>query len=327
MAVVLEKPADYSLGMDVVPQRTLARRTAMTVLRQVQPAAALLLRHFGDVVPAVTHRHDEMVLRQNMRRHLGYDPDLKHPLTYNEKLGRRIIHDRNPLIPLTTDKVTARDYVGTKAPDILIPVFGIYDRAEEIDWDALPNSFVLKAAHGCGMNIIVRDKAAEDRDDVLRRASRWLTQNYYEVYREWAYRSIPRRLIIEKLLLDEQGNIPSDFKFLIFHGRVELIRVHCGRFGDHRVNFFDRDVQPVAIRQIFDEDPDYVPPTALASLVPLAEKLAEDFDYARIDLYLIGDKPWFGEITHNDGTAGIPFTPREFDRTLGEKWTLPATAW
>jgi hypothetical protein len=311
--------------MDGVPPRTLFRRTAMTLLRHAEPTAASLLRHFGGLVPALAHRHDELVLRQNMRRHLGYNPDLKNPLTYNEKLGRRIIYDRNPLIPLTTDKVTAREYVAAKRPDIVIPVYGIYDSVQEIDWAALPDSFVLKAAHGCGMNIIVRDKAAEDRDDVLRRASEWLGQNYYEVYREWAYRSIPRRLIVEQLLLDENGEIPADFKFLVFHGRVELIRVHGGRFGEHRVNFFDRDVKPVAVRQIFEEDPNYSPPPALASLIPLAEVLAEDFDYARIDLYLVGDKPWFGEITHNDGTAGIPFTPREFDRKLGDLWTLPAT--
>jgi hypothetical protein len=259
-----------------------------------------------------------------MQRHLGYKPDLRHPLTYNEKLGRRIIYDRNPLIPLTTDKVAVRDYVAKKAPELLIPVYGVYDSAQQIDWAALPDSFVLKAAHGCGMNVIVRDKATVDRDEVLGRANQWLRQNYYEVYREWAYRDIPRRLIIEKLLLDDNGDIPPDFKFLVFHGKVALIRVHNGRFGEHRVNFFDRDIQPVAVRQIFDENPDYVPPPALRSMVPLAERLAEDFDYARIDLYLIGDTPWFGEITHNDGTASIPFTPGSFDRTLGELWTLPA---
>ncbi len=306
--------------------RALVRRTATAVLRAAQPAAELLVRHLGDTLPAAAHLYDQMVLRNTMRRHLGYDPDLRHPLTYNEKLGRRIIHDRNPLIPLTTDKVAVREYVARKIPDILIPVFGIYGSAAEIDWAALPDSFVLKAAHGCGMNLIVRDKASVDRDDVLRRADEWLAQNYYEVYREWAYRSIPRRLLVEQLLVDEYGDIPSDFKFLVFHGRVALIRVHTGRFDEHRVNFFDREVKPVAVRQIFDEDPDYVPPAGLASLVPVAEKLAEDFDYARIDLYLVKDKPWFGEITHHDGTAGIPFFPREFDRALGDLWTLPASA-
>ena len=302
------------------------RRVAVAVLRSVQPVVALALRYVGGMMPSVAHFHDELVLRQNMRRLLGYDPDLKNPKTYNEKLGCRIIRDRNPLIPITTDKVAARDYVAAKVgSDVLIPVYGVFERVEDIVWEELPESFVLKAAHGCGMNIIVRQKGSADREAILREAGGWLRQNYYEVYREWAYRSIPRRLIVEQLLLDENGDIPSDFKFLVFNGRVALIRVHGGRFGQHRVNFYDRDVQPVPIRQIFDEDLDYTPPPALASLVPLAEKLAEDFDYARIDLYLIGDKPWFGEITHNDGTAGIPFTPREFDRTLGDLWTLPAS--
>lgn len=312
---------------DPTANRTRAQRGSIAVLRFVQPAVARVLRHVGGLIPALAHRHDEMMLRQIMRQQLGYEPDLKNPRTYNEKLGRRIIYDRNPLIPRTTDKVAARDYVAGKvSADILIPLLGIYRRVSDINWEALPQSFVIKAAHGCGMNIIVRNKSTADRAAILEQAGAWLRQNYYEAHREWAYRSIPRRLIVEKLLLDGKGDIPPDFKFLVFGGRVALIRVHSDRFGKHRVNFFDRDVRPVAIRQIYDEDPGYTPPAAVASLVPLAEKLAEDFDYARIDLYLVDDEPWFGEITHHDGTAGIPFLPASYDRTLGDLWTMAASA-
>jgi hypothetical protein len=192
----------------------------------------------AEVAPSLEHTYDVYVMRRRLRRSLGYNPNLENPRTYNEKIAWRILYDRNPLISLTTDKVAVRDYVAAKiGPEILVPLIGVYGRAADIPWDTLPERFALKAGHGCEMNLLVRDKFAVDRDTVLRQAEMWLTQNYYDKSREWAYRRIQPRLLIEELLLDEDGKLPVDLKFLVFHGRTALLRIHLDRFGHHRVNF------------------------------------------------------------------------------------------
>jgi hypothetical protein len=256
-----------------------------------------------------------------MRRWLDYEPNLRNPRTYNEKIAWRILYDRNPLIALTTDKVAAREYVTAKVgPEILVPLIGVYEGTSDIPWEALPNRFALKASHGCGMNLLVRDKAATDRSAVLRQADKWLRQNYYERRRQWAYRDIPPRLLIEELLLDENGQIPIDFKFLIFHGQTAVVRIHLDRFGEQCVNFYDSELRLLPIKQIAPVKPSYVPPSEVYGMARLAEHLAEDFDYARIDLYLVQGKVRFGEITHYDGAAEVGFVPQEYDWILGDMW-------
>lgn len=300
-------------------------RMYLQALRTSDLLANAVLRRVGTALPGVARAHDALVIKQRMRQALGYEPDLRDPRTYNEKLAWRILYDKNPLIPLTTDKVGVRDYVAARlSPDLLIPLVGVYENVGDIVWEDLPEQFIIKATHGCEMNVIVRDRDTADRDHVLRTAAGWLKQNYYETSREWAYRGIPPRLIIERLLVDAAGNIPVDFKFLIFHGKTALVRTHLDRFGDHRVNFYDADLNLVPLRQVYPTDPSYQPPVQVRSMMRQAERLAEDFDYARIDMYLVDGRAWFGEITHHDGNACIFFEPQEFDRTLGDLWQLPA---
>jgi hypothetical protein len=319
-----QAPAGRTAPPPAPPLRHRAvRRTGATL----DVVARSLVRWQQDRLPVLARAYDTAVLLRRMHHTLGYRPDLRHPRTYNEKLAWRILHDRNPLIPLTTDKVAVRDYVAEKVgPDVLIPLLGVYERAVDIPWDELPRSFVLKGAHGCMMNLIVHDKESLDRWEVLRTAEKWLRTNYYEESRERAYREIPRRLIIEELLTDEDGEVPADYKFMVFHGRVALIRLHTGRFGDHRVNFFDADLRPVAVRQVYPTAPGLQLPPEVRDMIPLAETLAADFDYARIDLYHARGRAWFGEITHHDGNAHVWFRPPEFDAALGSLWTSPAAA-
>lgn len=295
-------------------------------LRQLHPAARWLLRQTADRGPTLARLHNSVVIRDRMRRSLGYEPDLRNPRTYNEKLAWRILNDRNPLLPLTTDKVAVRDYVAAKAgSDLLVPLVGVYRQAEEIPWPELPDRFVLKASHGCNMNLIVLDKSAHDFGAVRKLASGWLARNYYDGSREWAYRQIPPRLIIEELLVDERGRLPIDFKFLVFAGRVAAVRVHLDRYGDHRVNFYDSELNLLPVRQEFATDPSYVPPPEITDMAKVAERLAADFDYARIDLYSMGGAIRFGEITHYDGNAKQRFRPADYDLELGQLWQLPGS--
>lgn len=302
-------------------------RPLIAVGRALNSPTIWLLRLTGDRWPALSRTHDRYIIGRRMRRALGYVPNLDLPRTYNEKLGWRMLYDRNPLLPLTTDKVAVRDYVAAKVgPEILVPLLGVYERASDIPWQSLPSAFVLKASHGCGLNIIVRDKAVANEDAIRRTAATWLRHNHYEASREWAYREIQPRLIIEELLLDENNQVPIDLKFLVFHGKTAMIRVHIDRFGEHRVNFYDPQLRLLPVRQDYPVDESYALPTAVASMASIAEKLAEDFDYARIDLYLVGGQVRFGEVTHYDGAAAQPFRPGDIDGQLGALWRIPEAA-
>jgi hypothetical protein len=260
-------------------------------------------------------------LRYRMREALGYDPDFRDPRTYNERLAWRILYDRNPLFPLTIDKIAVRDYVAEKVgPKVLVPLLGTYDRAADIPWEHLPSRFALKASHGWDMNLLVHDKAAVDRGAVLQRADTWLQQSHYEQTGEWGYRDIRPRLLIEELLLETDGRVPEDIKFYVFGGRVKLLRIHIDRFGSHAVNFYDTDLRLLPFRQVFPTNSTFTPLPEVRDMTSLAERLGEGFDYARVDLYLTQGQIKFGEITHYDGSACVPFIPREYDRLLGDMW-------
>lgn len=283
--------------------------------------AAPWLRRAAASLPPLERALVARRMRRRMRAGLGYEPDLRNPRTYNEKLAWKIIHDRNPLIRLTTDKVNARDFAAARAgAGVLVPLIGVYDRAADLPWEALPDRFALKASHGSGMNLLVRDKGAADRDAVLRQAEAWLGESYYDRADEWGYRGIRPRLMVEELLLDEDGQVPEDLKFYVFGGRVELLRIHVGRFGAHRVNFYDRELRLLPFAQIYPTDPAYAPRPEVLGLIGTAERLGADFDCARVDLYLVGGRVRFGEITHYDGNACTPFMPPEYDRVLGDMW-------
>lgn len=283
-----------------------------------------IVRHAAQYVPALGEILRERHLRYRMRAALGYEPNLRQPKTFNEKLGWRILYDRNPLLALTTDKVTARTYVASKVgQDVLIPVYGIWNRASDINWESLPNRFVLKGAHGWNMNLLVHDRTALDIPAAILQAEKWLRRNHFDTAGEWGYRNLTPRLIAEEMLLDADGGIPADLKFYVFSGRARFLRVHTGRHGHHRASSYNERLEPWMVRQSLEPDPSYVLPPEARDAQRLAEKIGEDFDFARVDLYCVGGRVFFGEITHYDGNACSPFKPAGYDRMLGDYWTLP----
>jgi hypothetical protein len=284
-----------------------------------------VLDRLTEAVPPLGQIRTARRLRRRMRAALGYVPNLRNPRTFNEKIAWRMLHDRNPLIPLTTDKLAVRDWVAARVgPDILVPLLGSWERAADIDWDALPSSFVLKASHGWNMNLLVHDKGAVDRDAAMAMANAWLRTNHYAKTGEWGYRDIPPRLLAEKMLLDEEGHIPADMKFHVFDGRVRLVDVHTDRFGAHRVTFFDEKMQRLPVTQNFPSDPHWTPPSQVGELMRIAERLGSEFDYVRVDLYLVRGVVRFGELTHYDSSASSAYVPGEYDRIIGDMWRLQA---
>lgn len=300
------------------------RPAVRELARRLDAGTVRLLAAGGSRTGAVAARWDALVLGHRMRQALGYRPRLDDPRTYNEKLAWRILHDDNPVLAQTTDKLTARAFVADRVgTDLLIPLLAVHDDVDELAWDELPPGFVVKATHGCEMTAVVRDKTRTDRAAVVAAARTWLRRDYHDFSHERVYRGLPRRVMVEELLTDDDGGQPADFKLLVFHGRVALVRVHSDRFGDHRVNFFDSALRPLRLAQVYPERPGLRLPPQAETLITVAEKLGQDFDYARIDLYLARGRVWFGEITHHDGNACAPWRPAAMDRALGDVWRLP----
>lgn len=277
-------------------------------------------------------RSDRSVIERQFRRAFGYDLDWANPRTLNEKLNWMKLHVRDPLQKIAADKFAVRAHVAAKVGEqYLIPLIRKCDRAEEIRFAELPAAFVLKTNHGSGQNWIVRDKAREDEHAVIRQFREWLATSHYAASREWPYKDMKPAVVIEELLLDEDGQIPSDFKLHCFGGKVAAIQVDLDRETAHRRNFYDLDwnLQPFIWTEWERGKPAWpngravARPAALAEMVRVAETLAVDFPYARIDLFDCRGKVYFGEITFYHGGAFERFDPPEFDRFFGDKLALP----
>ena len=267
------------------------------------------------------------VLKRKFKRHLGYPLDLNNPKSYNEKLNWRKVYDRNPLFPIVADKYKVRRYLrkilGEKeAEKILIPLLHVTEDPESIPFDDLPEEYVVKANNGSGTNILVTKDSDITREEIISRCKDWLRVPYGTFSHEWAYSQIRPKIIVEKLIRDEDGNIPKDYKFHVFHGRCELIQVDNGRFTNHNRSLFKKNWDYIDGSLKYIQGPDMPKPKHLSRMLELAEKIAKEFDYIRIDLYDTGKKVYAGEITMYHGSGFERFTPEKLDFEYGKLWKI-----
>jgi len=246
---------------------------------------------------------------------------------FHEKVVFKMLHDRRPLLTRMADKVQARDYVAEKiGAQFLSRVYQICSSADDIDWQRLPQSFVIKANHGCRMNIFIRDKSEVNVAEVSSQLKSWLNTNFYFLYREWCYRDVRPLIMIEELLAGEQGRGLLDWKFWVFHGRVKYLEVGMGPRGKRTGNIYDRQLRRVNVRlphRSNDVD-DPVFPVNIETMFSLAETLASGLDFLRVDLYNVDGRIVFGELTNYPGAGRHLFTPPEFDEVIGRNWQCPA---
>jgi hypothetical protein len=251
-------------------------------------------------------------------------PNFVHPRRFTEKLWSRMLHDRDPQLILANDKLRVRDYVAAKVGnECLVPLLWSGDKPEEIPFHELPAKYVIKTNHGCGFNVIVKDKTQLDEMKTTRKLRKWLATNFCQdkyLGTEWGYKNVRPSVVIEAFL-DDHGKAPVDYKFYCFHGRVEFVTVHFDRFVAHKTRAFDRDFQPYEFRYDFPNwDGECDRPWNFEAMVLLAERLAEGFDFMRVDLYSLGDKIYFSELTPYPGGVSTKFLPATRDYILGEKW-------
>lgn len=256
---------------------------------------------------------------------VGYWPNLRQPRSLNEKLAWTKLHQRDPRLPTLADKIAARTYVRDRlGEDFLIPLLATADRAEDLRFADLPRAFALKANHGCGWVHLVRDQSAEDLDALKRKANDWLRKRFGTRTNEWWYAPITPRLLVEELLTDPDHPTVWEFKCWCFHGRVEYILVHYDRFHHHTTTFFDREWNQMPFWRPNLRGTMKPPPQNLESLIHAAERLAEGFDFIRVDLYQrTRGQLQFGELTFCPSAARAGFEPIKWDFHLGDLWRWP----
>ncbi len=277
---------------------------------------------------------DEKFAKTKYEKRMGLKLDLDNPKTFDDKIWWLKINYHNPLITMCSDKYWVRDYVKMCGfPDILIELYGVYDRFEDIDFEKLPNRFFIKTNHGSGTNIIY-DKSKNFEFEKYRKIfNKSLNNNYYYVHREWGYKNIEPKIICEKVLVEKNRKVPLDYKLFCFNGRVEYVTVNLASSdenGNHmetvEKNFYDRNFNYIDVRFSDDNfDPSLIQkPKNLDRMIEIAEKLSSPFPEVRVDLYNIDGKIYFGEMTfyHNGGYNES--TPKDFVIKMGEKIKLPS---
>ncbi len=257
----------------------------------------------------------------------GYKLNLKHPITFNEKIQWIKFFDHNSRMPACSDKFEVRNYITEcGCCEILNSLLWEGFEPEDIPFEELPNQFVIKVTHGSSFNVICKDKQKLDIGNVKKNISFWLKESYLPCYGEWFYGIVKPRIIIEEYLEGKDGGPPQDYKVYCFHGVPKVIQVHIDRFNNHKMKLYDTNwnaIQNVSMKYSCDTQTEVEKPQELAQLLKYASILSSPFYHARVDFYIVKGNIIFGEITFTDGAGFDKITPYSFDVTLGGFLTLP----
>ncbi len=258
---------------------------------------------------------------------MGYKLDLDEPKSYNEKLQWLKLYDRKPEYTIMVDKVKAKEWVAKRiGKKYIIPNLGVWEDPDDIDFDKLPNQFVLKCNHNSGTGLFVcTDKKTINKQKVLDDLKRGLKQNYYYHGREWPYKNVHPLVLAEKYMVDESGVELKDYKIFNFNGEPKIIEIDFDRFNGHKRNLYDVkwNLLDATIKYPSDSSRIFEKPEKFDELLTLARELSKGIPHLRTDFYIIGDNIYFGELTffHECGFGHI--TPLELDFQMGTWLTLP----
>ena len=271
---------------------------------------------------------DKLYLSLLFRFKMGYWMDWKNPKTFSEKLQWLKLYDRKPEYTTMVDKYEVKKYVADIiGEEYIIPTLGVWDRFEDIDFDALPEQFVLKCTHDSGGLVICKDKKKLDYKSAKKKISRSLKRNYFWGNREWPYKDVKPRIIAEKYMVDESGYELKDYKFFCFDGKMKVFFVAKDRGSETeetKFDFFDENFNHLPFTNGHpNSEPPYFKPENFDKMTELAEKLSENIPQVRVDFYNINGKIYFGELTFFHWSGLMPFDPPEWDLKLGEMIKLP----
>lgn len=272
---------------------------------------------------------DKQYLQMMYWLHLGRKLNLKNPKTFNEKLQWLKLYNHKPEYTIMVDKVKAKEYVAKLiGEEHIIPTLGVWDDPDDIDFDALPDQFVLKCNHNSGTGMcICRDKSKLDIEKVKAELRKGLKENYFMRWREWPYKNVPRKILAEKFMVDESGTELKDYKIFCFNGEPRYCQVISDRNTDEKIDFYDmhwkRLVGLVGLNDKVHNSEYAIPcPESFENMKQMASLLAKSIPFSRIDFYEINHQAYFGEITFFPAAGFGNFNPREWNVKMGDMITL-----
>lgn len=253
-------------------------------------------------------------------------PNLKNPKTFNEKTTYLKLYDyaNNDLVIKCADKYKVREYIKEKGYEsILNDLYGVYNSFDEIDFDSLPDKFVLKCTHGCAYNIICDDKSKFNIYEARKKVNKWMKEKYGLATTELHYTKIKPKIIIEKYLCNEQGTMPTDYKFYCMNGKIKIILVCSEREKKLKLNYYDNNWNEVfygkkSLRNVNKIEK----PKNLDKMIKISEILGKNFPYVRVDLYNDNGKIIFGELTFTPACSCAPYYSKEGNLQLGKMLDL-----
>ena len=272
---------------------------------------------------------DKTYLSLRFRFRMGYWMDFNSPKTFNEKLQWIKLYDRKPEYTSMVDKILVKDYVATLiGKEFVIPTIGVWDKPEDIDWENLPQKFVLKTNHGGGNTgvVICKDKAKLDRKMAVVKLNKSLKTSIYNTMREWPYKNINRKVFAEQYMIDTKAGELKDYKFFCFDGKVKAMFIASERQirKEPFFDFFDENFQHLKIKQGHPNS-EVLPekPACFEKMKELASILSKGIPHVRVDFYEVDGRVYFGELTFFHFGGIVPFVPNEWDRFFGDMIILP----
>lgn len=271
---------------------------------------------------------DKAYLRLKYILCMGKKLDLNMPETFNEKLQWLKLYDRKSEYTQMVDKYGVREYIAsTIGEEYLIPLIGVWDSLDEIDFDSLPDQFVLKSTHDSGGVVVCKNKAEFDIEKAKQKLRKSLKRKYFYNSREWPYKNVKPRIIAEKYMEDESGYELKDYKFFCFDGAVNALFIATDRGveGEEvKFDFFDADFNRLPIKNGHDNaDREFEIPNGFEKMKELASHLSKGIPHIRVDFYNINGQIYFGELTFFHFSGFVPFEPEEWDYTFGSWIKLP----
>ena len=272
------------------------------------------------------HLHDKTYLELYYKYKFGYRPDLEHPQTLNEKINWMKLYYGKPELPILADKAEVKNIIAKIiGKQYIIPTIGVYDSFDEIDFNKLPNQFVIKCTHDCASVVICRNKKNFDIKKAKKKINKALKVKYYgRIQREWLYSQIKPRIIVEKFMDNKGDKAITDYKFFCFNGEPTLMYIAMGA-EDHATSSLSCIDMDYTLSEIQRGDYDLLEklppkPKSFEEMKKIARKLSKDFPQVRVDFYEINGKPYFGELTFYTCGGMIEWAKHE---CLGKMVELP----
>lgn len=259
------------------------------------------------------------------KKHCGLDINLINPTRYTEKLQWLKLFYRNELMPIVSDKYEVREYLSSIGYGYLLnDLIAVYDSVDDFDVSTLPNRFVIKASHGSHWNLIVKDKNKVNWNMWKKIMRSWLKQNLYWFGREWNYKTQKPRIIVEKYLEDDSGEL-RDYKTICINGKPEFMQIDQNRFSNHKCVYVDVNGNLLNFEDSRDSESlgNFVFGDIQKQMISISEELCKPFPMVRVDLYECKGKIYFGELTFFGGSGFFKFEPDSMDEELGAKIVLP----